>query len=220
MVCLTILVMSTLRTRLGATLLPLVFLTLPACADTGDDLGESDFRDIPTGPGSILEPDTTIYHGSSASDDCVIWDVTDGTTLDPQTGEVLQQITDGVFYDRDGIPVCVMDGNELSSIQIVRSAANPDDVVFTVRGPFVFEGELNLAGKNKWQRIKEMRSKLLFTFFFEHVFEGPVWQDNILVTADTNLMIQIKQRKLQIASLITGECGGPGLEAPTPGHAD
>ncbi len=215
--------MSTSRTRIGAALLTLGLLTLPACAESGDDLGESDFRHLPF-PGGIppelREPDTKIYHGSDASDDCLIWDISDGTTLDPATGEVIHQITNGVFYDRDGDPVCVMDGNELTEFNVVRSAADPTDVVFTVRGPFVFEGELNLAGKNKWQRLQEMRSKLLFTFFFEHVFDGPVWHDDILVTADTNLIIQIKQRKLQIASLITGECGGPGLEPPTAAHGD
>ena len=203
--------MSNLRTRVGAALLSMGLLTLPACAETGGDLNEEEFRHFPVPP-DLQQPDTGIY---DPEDDCLIWDISNGTGYSP-SGEVVLDIIDGVFYDPDGVAVCVMDGNELSEFRTVRSTANPDDVVFTVRGPFIFEGSLDLEGKNKWQRILEMRSKLLFTFFFEHVFEGPVWHNNIVVTADTNIMIQTRQRKLQIASLITGECGGPGLPDPHP----
>ncbi len=154
------------------------------------------------------------------------WIFLDGGLYDA-TGEKILQVTNGVFYDADGAPRCIIDGNELTEFTRVRSFDAPGEVIFTVRGPFVFDGEVTFPKphnfKKKWGKHwkkkfkkakKKLKEQILFSYFLNYVYDGFFVGGDILFIADQNLMIQTRKRKFMFASAIAGECGAPGFTDP------
>ncbi len=165
--------------------------------------------------------DMMVFEGEDTdNDDCLIWDIKDGCASDGQSGEHLLLAIDDEFLLPDGTVTCRRVNNTLESTEEVRAVVGGEeaDVVFTIWGRWVFDGQLELAGKSFWQRIRELATKLLYTFDDDQIMVGPAFHDDVLLTATENVQWTSREQKLLLTALIEGECGAPGLEAATGYH--
>ncbi|HWB81796.1 MAG TPA: hypothetical protein VG755_42835 [Nannocystaceae bacterium] len=156
--------------------------------------------------------DLAIYEGTNtASEPCRIYDIA-GTqvhaTQQPGAPAVMDIVGNSIVDPTTGQAICTRQGNQLYEQVIVGGAGG--DVLFTVIGRWVFEGELNLNG-NILQILAQLDDQLIYTFQGPHIYEHSPWDGDILATATQPLTNANKTRKLVIASLIAGECGGLGL---------
>ncbi len=85
------------------------------------------------------------------------------------------------------------------------------DVLFTAFGRWVFEGELDFEGDSLAQIAGELVDQLAFTFQGPHIYDGLHVQGDIVVTSTKPLTHASIQRKLVVAAMLTGECGGLGI---------
>jgi hypothetical protein len=85
------------------------------------------------------------------------------------------------------------------------------DVLFSSVGPFVFEGQPNLAGKNPVQQAQELAGHLRFSYDHDSVVEGFANTGEEMVEASVPVQFASSWRKLVIASLVDGYCGSDGL---------
>lgn len=157
--------------------------------------------------------DLTIYYGpSTAIEDCLIYDMV-GTSVhqgSADTGPVILQVSGTDIVDPlTNASVCHREGNELVERVIVGGPGG--DVLFTVLGKWVFEGDLDFANKSLLQILLDLQDQLLYTFSGTHVYDGSEYDGEILVTTTAPITLASRQRKLVISALIAGECGGLGL---------
>jgi hypothetical protein len=159
--------------------------------------------------------DLALYEGTTtASGDCLIYDIL-GTQVHAGAGvnapTIMTIVGDSIVDPATGLAVCTRDGNAL--IERVHVGANTSgEVLFTVVGRWVFEGELELDG-NILQVLAQLDDQLLYTFEGPHIYEHSPWDGEILATATKPLTNASKTRKLVLTSLVAGECGGLGLYA-------
>lgn len=206
--------------------------SITACADDDVDeqwdlefseADETDFR-MSSGITSMA-----IYFGEgTTSEDCIIWDIMDnpggsgGSADDAQTGENVLTVTDdGQFISRagGGVTCNVVDGTlQQEATRTVRAGdvAGEGEVVFTVWHKWVFDGELNLHGLSWGKKLKVLKSKLLYTYQGDHIYDGPRFRGDILMTATENIRKTSDAHKLLVTALIEGACGAPGLDASLP----
>ena len=171
--------------------------------------------------GSGLTDMSIFYGDNTESPECQIWDImagggNGGSAEDAQTGDNIFTVTeDGQFITRNGDVMCNVVDGELQSepTREVRDGSAPGEgeVVFTVWHKWVFEGELNLHGLSWWQKIKVLKSQLLYTYQKDHIYDGPRFRGDILMTATANIAKTSDAHKLLVTSLIEGACGAPGL---------
>ncbi len=167
--------------------------------------------------------DLTIYEGqNTASEPCRIYDIL-GTQVNASQvngGQGIMNIVGNSIVDpTTGLAICTREGNELFE-RVRDGSSGSGEVLFTVVGRWVFEGELNLNG-NILQILNQLDEQLLYTFQGPHIYEHSPWDGEILATATKPLTNANKTRKLVITSLIAGECGGLGLYTEEDGvHAE
>jgi hypothetical protein len=195
-------------------------LVLGACGETevNPELAEMEevFRAgaFPSPPNYPGNGNIAIYEGDSAtSEDCLIYttvgtDVHQGSASGPaimriQGNSILDPATNQVM--------CSRDGNEL--VDRVRAGGPDGPVLFTVMGRWVFDGEINIAGKTWSQLIDYFDDKLLYTFVGPYIFEHAPFDGEILATSTKPIAQASQMRRLVITSLVAGECGGLGLYA-------
>lgn len=206
------------------TLVSGAFALTTACAEGEDDLSDDEVQELRNGfvpdgplgenPSLPGNGDLTIYFaGETGVPGCDIWDFSSNTVRNTQSPnrDVIFTVVGDDIRDPDGNLLCRRDGNEL--FERMRDPSNA--VVFSVIGPFIFDGDLKLNGSILHNLI-ELKSKLLFTFHDKDVYDGLVLQGDMLVSANVNIRWSSRMRKFAIASLIAGECGGPGI----PPHPD
>ena len=195
------------------------FALTTACAEGQDDLSDSEAQELRTGflpDGGLGEDpnlpgngDLTIYFAGDANiPGCDIWDFSSNGVHNAQspTHDLIFTVDGDDIRAPGGDLLCRRDGN-----QLFERMRDPDDqVVFSVMGPFIFEGDLQLNG-SMWQNLVELRSKLLYTFNDQDVYDGLVIEGDMLVSASVDIRWSSRMRKFAIASLIAGECGGPGI---------
>jgi hypothetical protein len=195
-----------------------------ACAEGQDDLSDNEMQELRDGvwgddgpgenPNLPGNGDLTIFFGEEEGiPGCDIWDFSSGTVHNAQdpSHDVIFTVEGDNILDPNGALLCQRDGNAL----VERILDAEDEAVFSILGPFVFEGELELGGG--WiHDAYEMSSKLLYTFHRNDVYARFKHGGEVLVSADVNIRVSSKMRRFAIASLIAGECGGPGL----PDHPD
>ncbi|MBK6916757.1 MAG: hypothetical protein IPH07_05100 [Deltaproteobacteria bacterium] len=156
--------------------------------------------------------DIAVYEGAStASEECLIY-TTVGTEVHqgPATGPVIAQVVGNTILDANGVTLCTRDGNEL--VERVRiGAQETDEVLFTVIGRWVFEGDVVFANKTIVQILADLDAQLLYTFNGPHIYDHSPWDGPVLATATSPLTNASKTRKLVLSSMIAAECGGLGL---------
>lgn len=85
------------------------------------------------------------------------------------------------------------------------------DVLLSSIGPFVFDGQPQLAGKNPVQQAQELASRLRFSYSLDSVMMGFANSGEEMVEASVPVQFSSSWRKLIIASLVDGYCGSDGL---------
>ena len=157
--------------------------------------------------------DLAIYEGSStASEPCRIYDIA-GTQVHASqqsgTPAIMDIVGNSIVDPTTGEAICTREGNEL--FERVRAGGDGNGaVLFTVFGRWVFDGEIDLSG-NLLTVLQRLDDQLLYTYQGPHIYEHSPWDGDILATSTAPLQNANKTRKLVIASLIAGECGGLGL---------
>ncbi len=144
--------------------------------------------------------------GGSGGGDIVVFDIIDAVAR-ASDGEPIQLLSDNKIESPDGELLCTR-ANVGGFVQL-RDADGT--VLLSSVGPFVFEGQPNLAGKNPVQQAAELANRLRFSFEFEVVVEGFASSGEDMVTASVPVQFSSNWRKLVIASLVDGYCGSDGL---------
>jgi hypothetical protein len=207
-----------MRRLLTLTLVSGAALTT-ACAEAEDDLSDAEKQELRSGffpDGGLGEDpslpgngDLTIYFAGDANiPGCDIWDFQSNGVSNAQSPnhDLIFTVEGDDIRDPNGDLLCRREGNELFE----RMRDPNEQVVFSVMGPFIFDGDLQLNG-TFLQNLIELKSKLLYTFNGKDVYEGLVLGGEMLVSANVNIRWSSRMRKFAIASLIAGECGGPGI---------
>lgn len=138
--------------------------------------------------------------------DIIIFDIVDSVSRNA-AGAAIQTLTDVSISAPDGQLLCTR-GTSGGFVQL-RDADG--DVLLSSIGPFVFEGQPQLAGKNPVQQAQELASSLRLSFDFEMVVEGFANNGEDMVEASVPVQFSSNWRKLIIASLVDGYCGSTGL---------
>jgi hypothetical protein len=130
-----------------------------------------------------------------------------GSAARDSTGVTIQILTDATIADPDGEVLCT----KTQSGGFTQLRDTDGDVLLSTVGPFVFEGQPNLAGKSAVQQAGELATHLRFSFSLMVVVEGMANTGEELVTADVPVQFASSWRKLVVASLVDGYCGSDGL---------
>lgn len=149
--------------------------------------------------------DLKIYDGPVAGPPSgPVWDIVDDDVIESSSGGLLISVVGDEIYDASGTLVCARypAGTDGSTLHEELRDGN-GQVHFTVMNKWVFYGSQQLPNPDFDQ--------LAFTFQGDQVFEGPLADDIVLVTATENIQKSGDMRKLVIAALIDGHCGAPGL---------
>lgn len=156
--------------------------------------------------------DLAVYEGAStASEDCLIY-TTQGTEVyagRAPAAPLVFTVDGNDLVDPDGNVTCTIESNLIGGR--IRNAGD-GEVVFTVIGRWVFDGEINL-NQPLLQILAQFEEQLTYTFQTTHIYEHTPWTGAKLATATTAIALANPARKLVLSSLIAGECGGLGLYA-------
>jgi hypothetical protein len=130
-----------------------------------------------------------------------------GQSARTSLGLPIQALSDSDIASPDGELLCTK-GSSGGFVQLVDADGT---VLLSTVGPFVFEGQPDLAGKNPGQQAQELASRLRFSYDFDTVMEGFANSGQAMVEADVPVQFSSGWRKLVIASLVDGYCGSDGL---------
>jgi hypothetical protein len=167
---------------------------------------------VPSPPSYPGNGDLSIYAGSDTSSaDCLIYDFLGPNVHDGAAGSdnILVTIVGNAIQAPDGTVLCTREGNAL--IDTVHVGGPEGPVLFTSFGRWVFDGTLDFEGDSLLQIAQELDEQLLYTFQGAHILDGAFIWDGILATSTKPLTHANTQRKLVIAAMISGECGGLGI---------
>jgi len=170
--------------------------------DLYDEVRKAPFP-VPAGP-ALADGDVELRRGGGG--DIVIFVVEDGVASRAD-GTPVQFISTDEILSPEGEVLCTQ-GASGGFVQLRDSEGT---VVFSSIGPFVFEGQPQLAGKNPAQQAQELASRLRFSFDFEMVVEGFANSGEEMVEASVPVQFASNWRKVVIASLIDGYCGSEGI---------
>lgn len=133
-------------------------------------------------------------------------------------------IVDAAAFDRDGTQVQTLTDTTISSpegeLLCTRTTADgfvqlrdtDGDVLLSSIGPFVFDGQPDLAGKNGAEQFQTLMDHLRFSYNFDVVVEGLANTGTEMVHASVPIQFSSSWRKLVVASLVDGYCGSEGLQ--------
>lgn len=138
--------------------------------------------------------------------DIIIFDIVDSVSRNA-AGTAIQSLTDVSISAPDGQVLCTRD----QSGGFVQLRDADGDVLLSSIGPFVFEGQPQLAGKTPAQQAAELASGLRMTFSFDVVIDGFANSGEEMVEASVPVQFSSNWRKLVIASLVEGYCGSDGM---------
>lgn len=193
------------------------------CDAEQDDLGPSEFRTAATAEGAWWEPDLA-YPGDGAievrgGDDDDDYDGTPDTILwDIDDAGIMQRTDDGTLADRlvvSGTSIastdasgqtesvrCTVVAGDHSSGADYRLVDTDGEVIFSMWNRFVFSGD----GKPGEQ------ADPVVSFQGHGIHLGPWWGSDPVAVANESIDRASPVRRLLLAALVTGECGGRGLQ--------
>lgn len=194
------------RSLLALSLLPLLTLA-PACDSGDEELGDA-FRsgglDVDI---SLTLPDEDDNPGNNT----IIWDVVEATVFDgpAMNGNILMTIDGNDIYDSEGVKTCTVTAPYLDSNIREVIQTNGGETLFTVVGPNIYDGYVDVNTMNYGQLYRKNKDSLLMTFSNEKVYYGEF--DMLALVGTADLEASSDGRKLLVAALMEGHCGSGGL---------
>jgi hypothetical protein len=200
-----------MRRALSALTCTALLALAPAC-DSEETVGD-DFR-------SSLDQDIQMHplaDEGGGDDGTIVWEIVQAEVFDGPAaeGNLLLYIENNAIYTSGGVQTCQVNSPFLNSTVREVIAANGTDVLFTVWGNYVFQGEIDVKYENFGQIKKLFGAQLLFQYEPTEIYYGEAADGMLLMTTNTDITVQSDGRKLLMAALITGECGSPGLPGYT-----
>jgi hypothetical protein len=150
-------------------------------------------------------------------DGSVVWEVVEAAVYEGPAidGNLLLYIENNAIFNLEGVQTCQINSPYLNSSMREVIAANGSEILFTVWGNYVFEGEIDI-GKITYAKLKTLfPTQLLFEYTPSEIYLGEVKDGHRLMTTNSNITEQSEGRKLLMAALIAGECGSLGLPGYT-----
>jgi hypothetical protein len=180
----------------------------PVSGPTPDDEQElyNEVRKAGGGMPAIADGDVTLSRTTLGGQKDPVF-VIQGGSARTALGVVVQDLSDAGISAPGGGILCTK-ATVGGFVQLVDADGT---VLFSSVGPFVFEGQPQLAGKNPAQQAQELASRLRFSYDFNVVMEGFANSGEEMVEATVPVQFASGWRKLVIASLVDGYCGSDGL---------
>jgi hypothetical protein len=198
-----------MRRALSALSFVSLLALAPAC-DSEETVGE-DFR-------ASFDVNIQMTTADGGGDDgSVVWEVVEAQVFEGPAvnGNLLLYIQNNAIYNTEGVQTCTINSPYLNSNVREVIAANGSGTLFTVWGNYIFEGKIDVA-KVTYAKLKPLiPTHLLFEYTPDSIYLGEVKDGYRLMATNTNITEQSQGRKLLMAALITGECGGGGLPGYT-----
>jgi hypothetical protein len=150
-------------------------------------------------------------------DGSVVWEVVEAAVYDGPAiqGNLMLYIENNAIFNTEGVQTCEIASPYLNSSMREVIAANGSEVLFTVWGNYVFEGEIDLTKINYAKMKALFPTQLLFEYTTDEIYLGEYKDGHRLMTTNADITKQSDGRKLLMAALIAGECGSPGLPGYT-----
>ena len=195
------------------SLFALTSLMATGCSEGTDSEAQEEFR---AGYGSGADPvedHIYIYIDRSASGEIcpdaeLDWDVNLVTASDPD-GNVILNFDDRGIHKANGTRVCDFVENAVDGTTSLRDSRS-GEVYFTSWRSWIIDGDVDLGGMNPWQNFWILQDRLLYTYSGSQMYAGfACWGDQMAHASDC-LQGQSDARKLVVAALGEGVCGGPG----------
>ena len=114
---------------------------------------------------------------------------------------------DPAIKDGEGTTTCTIAAPYLNSNVREVIVANGGPVLLTVWRNYVFEGHIDLQDV----KLAQLKNEALFEYSDNEIFLGRSQDGFRLMSTDADLEAESRGRKLLMAALMTGECGGAGL---------
>ncbi|MEM7154961.1 MAG: hypothetical protein AAF799_19090 [Myxococcota bacterium] len=178
--------------------------------DEEQSLFDFNFRSTPSPaiPGYPGDGDLTIIRNSNAGaggGDIIVFEHIN--VLD-QSGSRVVGLTNDAIYSETGDTVLCTRSTEGAFHKL--SDAN-GTVLYSAAGPWVFEGDADVDGMNPVEVYETLSAQLLVTFTDDGIVDG-VNEDSDLVAESTEeLDLATGMRKLAVAAMLEGNCGGAPL---------
>jgi hypothetical protein len=184
----------------------LVACDQPVSGPTPDD--EQELYDAlrKGGPPALADGDVTLSRTTIGGQKDPVF-VIQGGSARTGLGLVVQDVSDQDISAPGGEILCT----KATAGGFVQLVDTDGTVLLSSVGPFVFEGEPDLAGKNPVQQAQELASRLRFSYSFDVVIEGFANSGEEMVEADVPVQFSSSWRKLVIAALVDGYCGSDGV---------
>lgn len=182
----------------------------PACDVDDDGLGD-DFRDF------NINIQMTMADGGS-DDGSMPWEIVEAEVYAGPAAEanLLLYIEGNKIYTAaDDTETCHVNAPFINSSIREVVGANGNDVLFTVWGNYVFDGEIDPKYENFGQIKKMFGDQLLFEYETNEIFWGEVHDGFRLMTTNVDIEVLGDDHKLLMAALMTGHCGSAGLPGYT-----
>lgn len=178
--------------------------------DEEQTLFDFNFRSNPAPaiPGYPGDGDLTITRNSAAGaggGDIIVFEHIN--VLD-QSGSRVVGLTSDAIYSKSGDTVlCTR-----STDGAFHKLSNTDGtVLYSAAGPWVFEGDAEIEGMSPVEVYETLSAQLLVTFTDDGIVDG-VNEDSDLVAESTEeLDLASGMRKLAVAAMLDGNCGGDPL---------
>ena len=194
-------------------------LTLTGCY-SGADTEDADFRHgghkefWEIGLGNPANGDTQVSSGDSVSPFELIWDIDGGTTTqsapDPGSSVPVTTVTrttaDDEILDGSGNVLCTAVESQHGSRRAYQLLDANGNAVLTLWHRYVFAGDVNIPKKG-WKLGKLIKHHTAFSFHHNRIHVGTWWNGDVAATADVKIANANPMRKLELASLVAGECG-------------
>jgi hypothetical protein len=199
--------------RRALSTLPLLSLLAfaPACDSEETDMGDA-FR------AGTLDINIQLEQADGGEEDgTILWEIVEAEVYEgPASNGVLSlYIENNAIFTAEGVQTCTINSPYLDSNVREVIAENGSEVLFSVWNEFVFEGKMDVKNMTYGQVKKLFGTQLIFEFQNNDVFLDQAALGYRLLTATGNVQASSDGRKLLIAALITGECGGSGMPGYT-----
>lgn len=176
-----------------------------------------DFRSAapPAIPGYPGDGNLTVLRASSSSSgsnssgggDIILFDLVN-TAVYSRTGAQVATLSDTAISSTSGASTC-----SITSDGGFTRLRNADGVVlYSAAGPWVFAGNPDIDGMNPVTAYHELSASLLVSFDDVEIVDGFASSGSPIAQSSAQLDLATPSRKLAVAAMLDGVCGGEDLE--------